>query len=60
MALTYTMGDVDVDSEVMRRNVIVHSLVAFFFNTARCGLALGNLYEGSPAPGGGLLFIGLS
>jgi uncharacterized membrane protein len=33
MALTYTMGDVDVDNEVMRRNVIVHSLVAFFFNT---------------------------
>jgi uncharacterized membrane protein len=33
MALTYTMGDVDVDNDVMRRNVIVHSLVSFFFNT---------------------------
>lgn len=33
MALTFTLPDVQVDSEVMRHHVVVHSLVSFFFNT---------------------------
>ncbi len=33
VALTYDMGDVDVENAVMRHNVLVHSLVSFFFNT---------------------------
>jgi uncharacterized membrane protein len=32
VALTYDPHDVDVENPVMRRNVIVHSLVSFFFN----------------------------
>jgi uncharacterized membrane protein len=31
-ALTYAASDVDVENPVMRRNLLVHSLVSFFFN----------------------------
>lgn len=33
VALTYAASDVDVENPVMRRNLLVHSLVSFFFNT---------------------------
>ena len=33
MALTYTMGDVVVENPTIRHNLLVHSLVSFFFNT---------------------------
>jgi uncharacterized membrane protein len=31
LALTYSMSDVNVESELMRRTVLLHSLVSFFF-----------------------------
>jgi len=31
VALTYSMSDVNVRSELMRRTVLIHSLVSFFF-----------------------------
>ncbi|MHB8066571.1 MAG: DUF1345 domain-containing protein [Desulfobaccales bacterium] len=31
LALTYSMSDVNVASELMRRTVLIHSLVSFFF-----------------------------
>jgi uncharacterized membrane protein len=31
LALTYSMSDVIVRSELMRRTVLIHSLVSFFF-----------------------------
>ena len=31
LALTYSMSDVNVKSELMRRTVLIHSLVSFFF-----------------------------
>ena len=32
VSLTYAASDVDVENPVMRRNLLVHSLVSFFFN----------------------------
>jgi uncharacterized membrane protein len=33
VALTYSMSDVNVENEVMRRTVLLHSLLSFFFYT---------------------------
>jgi uncharacterized membrane protein len=37
LALTYSMSDVNVKSELMRRTVLIHSLVSFFFYSTVLG-----------------------
>ena len=37
LALTYSMSDVNVENEVMRRTVLLHSLVSFFFYSTVLG-----------------------
>jgi uncharacterized membrane protein len=39
LALTYSMSDVNIESELMRRTVLIHSLISFFFySTVLAGL----------------------